>query len=84
MRAEAACRETVRAAAALTAARKAARLMAAETERTARRVPTLRRRWIPRLSAELAAVGQALEQAEHEEAVRRRWAAGQDRQGGGH
>lgn len=83
VRAGAAYREAVRAAAALAAARTATRFMAAETERTARRVRALRQRWIPRLSAELAAVDQALEQAEHEDAVRRRWAAGQERHSGG-
>ncbi|MFD0274265.1 V-type ATP synthase subunit D [Kitasatospora sp. NPDC127111] len=79
LRAEATYREAVRAAAALAAARTAAGLMAAETERTGRRLRALRRHWIPRLSAELTASDQALEQAEHEDAVRRRWAAAQNR-----
>ncbi|MFJ7910479.1 V-type ATP synthase subunit D [Kitasatospora sp. NPDC096204] len=83
VRAEAAYREAVRAAAALASARTATRLMAAEAGRTARRVRALRQRWIPRLCSELAAVDQALEQAEHEDAVRRRWAAAQQGHGRG-
>ncbi|MFG2884178.1 V-type ATP synthase subunit D [Streptomyces sp. NPDC048297] len=53
----------------------AARLLSAEAERTAQRVRALRRHWIPQLENELSAVELALEEAEHEEAVRRRWAA---------
>jgi vacuolar-type H+-ATPase subunit D/Vma8 len=74
--AEAAYREAVHAAAEFAAARTAAELIAAECERTRQRVRALRRHWIPRLTTELAATNLALEQAEHEEAVRRRWAAG--------
>ncbi|MGW2374722.1 MULTISPECIES: V-type ATP synthase subunit D [Kitasatospora] len=77
--AEAAYREAVRAAAAYAAHRTAARLVGEETARTRRRVRALRRHWIPRLTAELAAVEQAVEQAEHEDAVRRRWAADRTR-----
>ncbi|MFF8908316.1 V-type ATP synthase subunit D [Streptomyces olivaceoviridis] len=47
-----------------------------ETVRTRRRVRALRRHWIPRLRDVLAVADLALEEAEHEEAVRRRWAAG--------
>ncbi|MFB7510938.1 V-type ATP synthase subunit D [Streptomyces broussonetiae] len=53
----------------------AAQLLAAEAERTRQRVRALRRHWIPRLENQLSAVELALEEAEHEEAVRRRWAA---------
>ncbi|MGW1259406.1 V-type ATP synthase subunit D [Streptomyces sp. NPDC002513] len=73
--AEVAYRVAVRAAAEHSAARTAAELIAAEAERTRQRVRALRRHWIPRLTRELAAVELALEEAEHEEAVRRRWAA---------
>ncbi|MFE9172158.1 V-type ATP synthase subunit D [Streptomyces kebangsaanensis] len=73
--AEAAYRAAVRAAAEHSAARTAAELIAAEAETTRQRVRALRRHWIPRLRRELAAVELALEEAEHEEAVRRRWAA---------
>ncbi|MGW2209713.1 V-type ATP synthase subunit D [Streptomyces sp. NPDC001781] len=73
--AETAYRAAVRAAAELAARQAAADLLAAEAERTRRRVRALRRHWIPRLQAELSAVELALEEVEHEEAVRRRWAA---------
>ncbi|WP_445281961.1 V-type ATP synthase subunit D [Streptomyces sp. DSM 118148] len=73
--AETAYRAAVRAAAELAARQAAADLLAAEAERTRRRVRALRRHWIPRLQAELGSVELALEAAEHEEAVRRRWAA---------
>ncbi|WP_243769443.1 V-type ATP synthase subunit D [Streptomyces cyanogenus] len=43
--------------------------------RTRQRVRALRRHWIPRPRRDLAAVELALEEAVHEEAVRRRWAA---------
>ncbi|WP_199835971.1 V-type ATP synthase subunit D [Streptomyces sp. TP-A0356] len=81
--AQTAYRAAVRAAAEHSAARSAAELIAAEAERTRQRVRALRRHWIPRLTGELAAVELALEEAEHEEAVRRRWAASsRDRAGG--
>ncbi|MGW0885996.1 V-type ATP synthase subunit D, partial [Streptomyces sp. NPDC002671] len=73
--AERAYRAAVRAAAEHAAHRAAAELLSAEAERTRRRVRALRRHWIPRLRGELAAVELALEESEHEEAVRRRWAA---------
>ncbi|MFH8520423.1 V-type ATP synthase subunit D [Streptomyces gelaticus] len=75
--AETAYRAAVRAAAEHAAHQAAADLLAAEAERTRQRVRALRRRRIPRLQSELAAVELALEEAEHEEAVRRRWAAAQ-------
>ncbi|QIY76681.2 V-type ATP synthase subunit D [Streptomyces sp. RLB1-33] len=75
--AETAYRSAVRAAAEHAAHRTAAELLAAEAERTRRRSRALRRHWIPRLQRELSAVELALEEAEHEEAVRRRWAASQ-------
>ncbi|EST36443.1 V-type ATP synthase subunit D [Streptomyces roseochromogenus] len=73
--AETAYRAAVRAAADHAAHRSAAELLAAEAARTRQRVRALRRHWIPRLRGEVAAVELALEEAEHEEAVRRRWAA---------
>ncbi|OIJ91806.1 hypothetical protein BIV25_28590 [Streptomyces sp. MUSC 14] len=73
--AEAACRAAVQAAAQYAAHQAAAELLAAEAVRTRQRVRALRRRWIPRLRGELQAVELALEEGEHEDAVRRRWAA---------
>ncbi|GGS55480.1 V-type ATP synthase subunit D [Streptomyces cinerochromogenes] len=73
--AETAYRAAARAAADLAAHRAAAGLLAAEAERTRQRVRALRRHWIPRLRDELAAVELAVEEAERQEAVRRRWAA---------
>ncbi|MFD8723001.1 V-type ATP synthase subunit D [Streptomyces sp. NPDC059629] len=73
--AETAYRAAVRAAAEHTVHRAAADLLAAEAVRTRQRVRALRRHWIPRLRYELTAVELALEEGEHEEAVRRRWAA---------
>ncbi|MEV7391864.1 MULTISPECIES: V-type ATP synthase subunit D [unclassified Streptomyces] len=73
--AETAYRAAVRAAAEHTVHRAAADLLAAEAVRTRQRVRALRRHWIPRLRDELRAVELALEEGEHEEAVRRRWAA---------
>jgi vacuolar-type H+-ATPase subunit D/Vma8 len=72
--AETAYRAAVRAAAEHAARQAAADLLAAEAERTWQRVRALRRHWIPRLQSELKAVELSLEEAEHEEAVRRRWA----------
>ncbi|PWI17972.1 V-type ATPase, D subunit [Streptomyces sp. Act143] len=73
--AEAAYAGAVRAAAAYAAARAAARAVGDEVARTRQRVRALRRHWIPRLETALARADAALEQAEHEDAVRRRWAA---------
>ncbi|MCH5671945.1 V-type ATP synthase subunit D [Streptomyces gilvus] len=72
---EAACAEAVRAAADYAVARAASRALGDEVVRTRRRVRSLRRHWIPRLEEALDAVDLALEQSEHEDAVRRRWAA---------
>ncbi|MEU6538521.1 V-type ATP synthase subunit D [Streptomyces sp. NPDC047000] len=79
--AETAWAEAVRAAAAYAAARAAARAVGAEAARTRQRVRALRRHWIPRLEAALDRADTALEQAEHEDAVRRRWAARRTGQG---
>ncbi|OYP19861.1 hypothetical protein CFC35_00210 [Streptomyces sp. FBKL.4005] len=73
--AERAFRAAARAAADLAVHTAAAELLAAEAERTRQRVRSLRRHWIPRLRDQLTAAELALEAAEHEEAVRRRWAA---------
>jgi V/A-type H+-transporting ATPase subunit D len=73
--AETAYRAAVRAAAEYAAHQAAAELLAAEAGRTRQRVRALRRHWIPRLQRELASLELALEETEHEEAVRRRWAA---------
>lgn len=73
--AEAAYAEAVRAAADYAVARAAARSVGAEVLSTRQRVRALQRHWIPRLERALARVDLALEQSEHEDAVRRRWAA---------
>lgn len=74
--AEAACADAVRAAAEYAVARAAARAVGDEVSSTRQRVRALRRHWVPRLEAALARADTALEQGEHEDAVRRRWAAG--------
>ncbi|MFE4050174.1 V-type ATP synthase subunit D [Streptomyces sp. YIM B13518] len=73
--AEAVYGRAVRAAAEYAAAHAAARLVGAEVSGTRHRVRALRRHWIPRLRESLDLSGLALEQAEHEDGVRRRWAA---------
>ncbi|GGR84017.1 hypothetical protein GCM10010269_23930 [Streptomyces humidus] len=73
--AEAAYGRAVRAAAEYAAARAATALVGAEVVGTRHRVRALRRHWIPRLREALARADLALEQAEHEDTVRRRWAA---------
>ncbi|MFI6559468.1 V-type ATP synthase subunit D [Streptomyces sp. NPDC050534] len=73
--AEAAYAEAVRAAAAYAVARSASRAVGEEVVHTGRRLRALRRHWVPRLETALAAADRALEQSEHEDAVRRRWAA---------
>ncbi|MFG3357078.1 V-type ATP synthase subunit D [Streptomyces griseofuscus] len=73
--AETAYRAALRAAAELAVHGTAADLLAAESARPRQRVRALCRHWIPRLRDELAALELALEESEHEEAVRRRWAA---------
>ncbi|EKX65017.1 V-type ATPase, D subunit [Streptomyces ipomoeae] len=73
--AEAAYGRAVRAAAEYAAAHAAAELVGAEVISTRHRVRALRRHWIPRLREDLARADLALEQAEHEDSVRRRWAA---------
>lgn len=73
--AETAYRDAVRCAARYAAARSAARVVGAEVLRTRQRTRALRRHWIPRLREALARAELALEQSEHEDAVRRRWAA---------
>ena len=73
--AETAWAEAVRAAAEYAVARAAAQAVGEEVVRTRRRVRALRRHWVPRLERALAAADRALEQIEHEDAVRRRWAA---------
>ncbi|MGW3108963.1 V-type ATP synthase subunit D [Streptomyces sp. NPDC001100] len=73
--AEAAYAEALRDAAHYAVIRAAARAVGAEVLSTRQRVRALRRHWIPRLEQALARVDLALEQSEHEDAVRRRWAA---------
>ncbi|MCQ4042735.1 V-type ATP synthase subunit D [Streptantibioticus rubrisoli] len=72
--AQRAYQDAVRAAAEYAVARAATRLVGAEVARTRQRVRALRRHWIPQLTEVLAAADLALEQAEHEDFVRRRWA----------
>jgi vacuolar-type H+-ATPase subunit D/Vma8 len=73
--AEAAYGRAVRAAAEFAAAHAAAELVGAEVVGTRHRARALRRHWIPRLREALDRSDLALEQAEHEDGVRRRWAA---------
>ncbi|MFI0789876.1 V-type ATP synthase subunit D [Streptomyces lydicus] len=65
----------VAAAAEYGAAAAASRMVEAQVRSTRLRVRALRRLRIPRLQQDLATVELALEQSEHEDAVRRRWAA---------
>lgn len=74
--AEAVYGRAAHAAADYAAAHAAAELMGAEVISTRHRVRALRRHWIPRLREALQGADLALEQAEHEDGVRRRWAAG--------
>ncbi|AMW15142.1 hypothetical protein A4E84_03200 [Streptomyces qaidamensis] len=74
---EAAYGRAVRAAAEYAAAHAAAELVGAEVVSTRHRARALRRHWIPRLREALDRADLALEQTEHEDSVRRRWAAGQ-------
>ncbi|MER6841060.1 V-type ATP synthase subunit D [Streptomyces platensis] len=53
----------------------ACRMIEARVRSTRLRVRALRRLRIPRLQQSLAAIELALEQSEHEDAIRRRWAA---------
>ncbi|MEU0112401.1 V-type ATP synthase subunit D [Streptomyces bobili] len=73
--AEAVYGRALRAAAEYAVAHDAAELMGAEVISTRHRVRALRRHWIPRLREALDRADLALEQAEHEDGVRRRWAA---------
>ncbi|MFH9860414.1 V-type ATP synthase subunit D [Streptomyces sp. NPDC017202] len=73
--AEAVYGRALRAAAEYAVAHDAAELMGAEVVSTRHRVRALRRHWIPRLREALDRTELALEQAEHEDGVRRRWAA---------
>ncbi|WP_063728836.1 V-type ATP synthase subunit D [Streptomyces sp. RTd22] len=72
----AAYRQVLLAGAEYAVAREAARIVGAEVAHTRQRVRALRRLWIPRLEEALARINLALEESEHEDAVRRRWAAG--------
>ncbi|MFC0597878.1 V-type ATP synthase subunit D [Streptomyces palmae] len=81
--AENAYRQAVRAAVEYAALSAAARLVGAEARRTRRRIRALRRHRIPRLEEQLGRIGQALEQDEHEDAVRRGWAGRRDGEGRG-
>lgn len=73
--AEAAYADAVRAAAEYAGVHAAARALGEGVLRTRQRVRALRRHWVPRLERALARADAALEQGEHEDAVRRRWAA---------
>lgn len=73
--AEAAYGRAVRAAAEHAAAHAAAESVGAEVISTGHRVRALRRHWIPHLREALDRADLALEQSEHEDGVRRRWAS---------
>ncbi|WP_381560573.1 V-type ATP synthase subunit D [Streptomyces eurythermus] len=77
--AEAAYGRAVRAAAEYAAAHAAAESVGAEVISTRHRARALRRHWIPRLREALHQSSLALEQAEHEDSVRRRWVSGPGR-----
>ncbi|GHE49566.1 V-type ATP synthase subunit D [Streptomyces capitiformicae] len=72
--AEAAYGRALRAAAEYAATHAAAELVGTEVISTRHRARALRRHWIPRLREALDRSDLALEQAEHEDSVRRRWA----------
>ena len=76
IRAEAAYRDAADAAVRHAAALAAVRALGAETAATRQRARALRRHWIPRLDAALAATQLGLDEQEHAEGVQRRWAAG--------
>ncbi|MFH8475752.1 V-type ATP synthase subunit D [Streptomyces sp. NPDC018000] len=82
--AEAAYREVVLAAAEHAAAAAAVRIIGTEVQSTRQRVRALQRHWIPNLREALARTELALEQSEHEDAVRRRWASSVHREEGPH
>lgn len=82
--AEAAYRRAVTAAADYACNRAAARIVGAEMLSTRQRVRALQRHWIPRLQEALARADLTLEQSEHEDAVRRRWAAHKLEEGESH
>ncbi|WP_318296031.1 MULTISPECIES: V-type ATP synthase subunit D [Streptomyces albogriseolus group] len=67
--------DAVCAAAEYAAAHAAAELLGAEVAGARHRVRALRRHCIPRLREALHRAGLPLEQSEHEDGVRRRWAA---------
>ncbi|MFJ9619226.1 V-type ATP synthase subunit D [Streptomyces noursei] len=76
-------RAAVEAAARYGTASTAARLVEARLRDTTVRVRALRRLRIPRLQQDLTAIELALEQSEHEDALRRRWAARRTRPAAG-
>ncbi|WP_338674834.1 V-type ATP synthase subunit D [Streptomyces sp. SCSIO 30461] len=73
--AEAAYRRAVAAAADYAGNRAAVRIVGAEMLSTRQRLRALQRHWIPCLREALARADLTLEQSEHEDAVRQRWAA---------
>jgi V/A-type H+-transporting ATPase subunit D len=74
-----AARAAVEAALSAAAATAALRAMQAELAATRRTLRAVEQRWIPRLSSALALVRLELEELEHAEGVRHRWAAQQRR-----
>jgi len=70
------CRTALEAAARHAVAAEAVRRIDAEVGGTRRRLRAVQDRWIPRLQAALHEVELELEEAEHDEGIRLRWAAG--------
>jgi V/A-type H+/Na+-transporting ATPase subunit D len=79
MQAAEAARAAVEAAVSVAVAAAALRALRAELASTRRTLRAVEQRWIPRLSAALAEVRLELEELEHAEGVRHRWAAQQRR-----
>jgi V/A-type H+-transporting ATPase subunit D len=77
-----AAQEAVRAAVAHAVATTALAAIRAEIARTRRQLRALQRRWLPRLEAAEAHLLIQLDDLEHDEHVRLRWAAGSTRWGG--
>jgi V/A-type H+-transporting ATPase subunit D len=76
VRAADAYREAMAAAVQHAVAEAAVRVMETEEAATRRRLRAIRNRWLPRLEEALARTEQAMEEGEHAEGVRLRWATG--------
>ena len=79
---EEAAHAAVRAGAEYAVATTALQSVRAEVQSTRRKLRAIRERWVPRLEAAKAALVFALDDQEHEEHVRLRWASGAAEEGG--